>query len=109
MPLKTWHLSLRTCCRCGAPFNATSRQLVCEKCIKPVDTKKLSFRERQILTLVYQDASANKEIAFRLRLSEGTVKEYLNRMFRKLGINSRLQLLNYAHDHPELLLESVPE
>jgi DNA-binding NarL/FixJ family response regulator len=51
----------------------------------------LTFRERQIAELVCQ-AKLNKEIAFELRLTEGTIKEYLNRVFRKLQIKNRTEL-----------------
>jgi DNA-binding NarL/FixJ family response regulator len=37
-------------------------------------------------------AKLNKEIAFQLHLSEGTIKEYLNRIFRKLDIANRTEL-----------------
>jgi DNA-binding NarL/FixJ family response regulator len=38
----------------------------------------------------------NKEIAFELHLSEGTIKEYLNRIFRKLGATNRTELAVWA-------------
>lgn len=55
----------------------------------------LSFREKQIATLVCQ-AKLNKEIAFELHLTEGTIKEYLNRIFRKLQIKNRTHLAIWA-------------
>ncbi len=51
----------------------------------------LSDREGQLVGLLSSGMS-NKEIAERLRLSEGTVKVYMSRMFRKLGMNDRLEL-----------------
>ena len=51
----------------------------------------LSFRERQVVDLVAQ-GKANKEIAFVLLLAEGTIKEYLNRIFRKLSVSNRTEL-----------------
>jgi DNA-binding NarL/FixJ family response regulator len=44
----------------------------------------LSFRERQVVYLVCKGRH-NKEIAHELLLTQGTVKEYLNRIFRKGG------------------------
>jgi DNA-binding NarL/FixJ family response regulator len=38
----------------------------------------------------------NKEIAHELHLSEGTVKEYLNRLFRKLDVTNRTELAIWA-------------
>jgi DNA-binding NarL/FixJ family response regulator len=54
-------------------------------------SRELSFRQRQIVQLV-QEAKANKEIAFELSLTEGTVKEYLYHIFRKLGVRNRTDL-----------------
>ena len=87
--------SIRSCCRCGKEFQSQSRELVCPACRKPKINRQLSFREKQIVDLVRQ-AKANKEIAFELHLSEGTVKEYLNRIFRKLEVKSRTELAIWA-------------
>jgi len=38
----------------------------------------------------------NKEIAHELHLSEGTIKEYLHRIFRKLGTKNRTELAVFA-------------
>jgi two-component system, NarL family, nitrate/nitrite response regulator NarL len=55
----------------------------------------LSPRETQIVSLVAQGLK-NKEIAYTLGLSEGTVKVYLSRIFRKLDMNDRLDLALYG-------------
>jgi len=39
---------------------------------------------------------SNREIAQNLKLSEHTVKNYLFRIFDKLGVSSRTELLLYA-------------
>ena len=54
-------------------------------------SRELSFRERQIVMLV-REAKANKEIAAELCLTEGTIKEYLHHVFRKLGVKNRTEL-----------------
>ena len=51
----------------------------------------LTQREIELLRLV-QNSRSNKEIAYALNLSEGTVKVHLNSMFRKLGVSSRAEL-----------------
>lgn len=56
---------------------------------------KLSHREMQLLTLVTQGLS-NKEIAHALELTEGTVKQYFTRLFRKCGVGDRLELVFYG-------------
>jgi len=58
----------------------------------------LSFREKQVVHLVSQ-AKLNKEIAFELHLTEGTIKEYLNRIFRKIGTANRTELAMWALKH----------
>jgi two-component system nitrate/nitrite response regulator NarL len=51
-----------------------------------------------VVTLVSQ-AKLNKEIAHELHLTEGTIKEYLNRIFRKLGMSNRTELAVWALTH----------
>lgn len=46
-------------------------------------------------------AKPNKEIASELHLSEGTIKEYLNRIFRKTGVKNRTELAVWALTHEE--------
>jgi len=55
----------------------------------------LSNREREIVTLVAQGMT-NREIAIQAHLSENTVKNYLLRIFDKLGVSSRAELIIYA-------------
>jgi DNA-binding NarL/FixJ family response regulator len=51
----------------------------------------LSPRERQITSLLLQGLP-NKEIAWQLGLSPGTVKVYLSRLFYKVGVADRYEL-----------------
>jgi DNA-binding CsgD family transcriptional regulator len=48
----------------------------------------LTAREQQIIRLVCQGC-VNKQIAYRLRISEYTVKTYLKQIFCKLNVHSR--------------------
>jgi len=93
--------TLRTCFRCGNEFPANDRERVCPVCRKPRErkaspTRSLSFRETQIVELV-QQAKLNKEIAYELHLTEGTIKEYINRIFRKVGVTNRTELAIWAY------------
>jgi DNA-binding NarL/FixJ family response regulator len=53
--------------------------------------ERLTARERQIADLLPGGLN-NREIAERLSISEGTVKVYLSRMFRKVGVSGRYEL-----------------
>jgi DNA-binding NarL/FixJ family response regulator len=58
----------------------------------------LTPRERQLVNLLAQGLK-NKEIAYSLTLSEGTVKVYLSRIFQKVGVTDRLELVLFALSH----------
>jgi DNA-binding NarL/FixJ family response regulator len=60
----------------------------------------LTPREEQVVALVAEGLS-NRETARELSLSEHTVKKYLFRIFDKLGISSRVELVLYAVNHGE--------
>jgi DNA-binding NarL/FixJ family response regulator len=55
----------------------------------------LSKREQEIVPLV-AEGMTNREIANRLNLSEHTVKNHLFRIYEKIGISSRVELILYA-------------
>ena len=61
-----------------------------------VDFSQLSTAEEPIPALVAEGLT-NQLIAGRLGLSPNTVKTHLNRIYRKLGINSRTQLAAAYH------------
>ena len=96
---------LRNCCRCGGEFRLGGKERVCLACRKPRQAKSdplrrhLTFREKQIVDLVRQ-AKLNKEIAYHLHLSEGTIKEYLNKIFRKLHVKNRTELAVWSIANP---------
>ena len=55
----------------------------------------LSPRQEQVVGLVAEGLS-NRQVAVQLTLSEHTVKKYLFRIFEKLGISTRVELVLYA-------------
>ena len=55
----------------------------------------LSKREEEIARLVAEGCS-NRQISEKLKLSEHTIKNYLFRVFEKLGVSTRVELTLYA-------------
>ncbi|GER08055.1 DNA-binding response regulator [Iodidimonas muriae] len=53
-------------------------------------TEHLSKRQREIMAMV-AEGMANKEIAHRIGIAEGTVKAHIHAVFRALGVNNRTQ------------------
>lgn len=62
--------------------------------------EQLSVRERSVVSLVKRGLR-NKEIAAELGLTEGTVKVHLHKIFSKLDIRSRTELIVLATDRDE--------
>lgn len=78
-------------------------QYVLEALIDPIPietaglphSRPLSKREEEIARLV-AEGSSNRQISERLDLSEHTIKNYLFRVFEKLGVSTRVELTLYA-------------
>ena len=102
---------LKTCTRCGQNLDALGRDHACATSKEPspdgrAPSAKLSFRERQIVHLI-QQAKSNKEIAYELSLTVGTVKEYIYHIFRKLGVTNRTELALWGREfQPQIELAS---
>ncbi|MCU1237784.1 MAG: DNA-binding response regulator [Candidatus Solibacter sp.] len=58
-------------------------------------SRDLTPREQQLVDLVSQ-GKLNKEIAHELNLAEGTVRDYLSRLFRKVEVKNRTELAVWA-------------
>jgi DNA-binding NarL/FixJ family response regulator len=75
--------------------------------------KLLATRETHVANLV-TEGLPNREVALRLGITEHTVSNYLFRIYNKLGISSRVELVLYimkGRGHPPLLAagQSDPE
>jgi DNA-binding NarL/FixJ family response regulator len=75
-------------------------KLVSPKDIPPQPS--LTARQRDLLRLLQQGLD-NQAIARELELSVKTVENHLTRLYRQLGVQSRLEAANYALQHPEAL------
>ncbi|HEX2317159.1 MAG TPA: response regulator transcription factor [Thermomonospora sp.] len=62
------------------------------------DPVPLTPRETEVLRLIAAGAT-NREIARRLHVSEGTVKNHISRILQRLGLRDRTQAALYAKDH----------
>jgi DNA-binding NarL/FixJ family response regulator len=63
--------------------------------LKPGGMASLSNREREVLDLIVEGMK-NEEIADKLAITEHTVRNYVCRIFDKLGVSSRVELVLYA-------------
>lgn len=63
--------------------------------IKKTGAEVLSEKEKEVVGLVCKGLR-NKEAAQRLRISELTVKTHLHRIFKKLNVKTRSQLITFA-------------
>ena len=61
----------------------------------------LTPREEQVVALVAEGLS-NRDVSRELSLSEHTVKKYLFRIFDKLGVSNRVELVLYAVNHGDV-------
>ncbi len=61
----------------------------------PVYVEPLTERERQVLSMACEGASA-RVIGAQLYISERTVESHVARIYRKLGIRSRFELMRRA-------------
>jgi two-component system nitrate/nitrite response regulator NarL len=67
----------------------------------------LSSREIDVVRCLAEGLS-NREIAQRLTLTEHTVKNYLFRIFDKLGVSSRVEVVLYAFRNASSLQDAPP-
>ncbi len=58
----------------------------------------LSRRQQQVMAMIAQGL-ANKEIAWRLGIAEGTVKAHIHGAFRALGVTNRIQAVLCYRPH----------
>jgi DNA-binding NarL/FixJ family response regulator len=60
----------------------------------------LTRREEDVVRLV-ADGLKNREIAERLKVKEHSIRNYIYRIFEKLGVSSRVELILYVFSQRE--------
>jgi DNA-binding NarL/FixJ family response regulator len=68
----------------------------------------LTERENEVANLVAQGMT-NREIAGKLGVGEHTVSNYLFRIYEKLGISSRVELVLFVIHHKQRINREAPE
>ncbi len=58
----------------------------------------LSLREKEVLALVAEGFD-NREIAEKLHMAEGTVRNYVSRIYELIGVHSRVEAVLWAIRH----------
>lgn len=68
----------------------------------PSSATQLTTRQYDILRLLSQGLD-NQTIARQLNLSVKTIENHLTRLYKELGVKSRLEAVSYVANHPEIL------
>ena len=87
--------AIRGAARGEVQFSATDAVLLVREMQSPSAPEQLTSREREVLQLI-AEGLANKEIAWKLRIAEKTVKSHVSTILGKLGLQSRTQAAMYA-------------
>lgn len=81
----------------GSPMSALIARKLVQRYHKPVnqneDINQLTNKEKEILTLL-SEGLLYKEIADRLSITPGTVKQHIHRMYEKLHVSNKTEAIN---------------
>ncbi|MFT4152185.1 response regulator [Parafilimonas sp.] len=77
----------------GSPMSLSIARKVVASFQKPVENNQLSNREMDVLTLLSK-GYLYKEIAEKLFISTGTVKQHIHNIYEKLHVQNRTEALN---------------
>lgn len=89
---------IRAAARGDAPVSPKAARELLEDRAQRRPLDELTQRERDVLTLVGKGL-ANKQIAWRLGITEKTVKAHLGSIFDRLGVQDRTQAAIWAQKH----------
>jgi DNA-binding NarL/FixJ family response regulator len=89
---------IRAAAEGGSPLDPQAARSLLEANSSPDPLAGISPREREVLALLL-DGMPNKLIARRLAISEKTVKSHLTSIFRRIGVNDRVQAILWVERH----------
>ena len=99
-PLSQLIQSIRTVAAGGTWLNRSCAPLEGPEVFEPAPPQVFNERQRRVLRFVLEGLS-NKEIAWRLQISESYVKAILQSLFQKTGVRTRGQLVRVAFEQYE--------
>lgn len=80
-------------------FGKDIAQIICNaSAIRPIPASNFTERELDIISLA-TDGLSTKQIAIKLNVSTNTINTHKTHIFRKLGINSTIEMVNFAIKH----------
>jgi len=87
--------SIRAAARGEVQFSSADARLLVRELQQPTQPEHLTERELQVLQMI-SEGLANKEIAWKLHISEKTVKTHVSTILDKFGLQSRTQAALHA-------------
>lgn len=90
--------AIRSAARGEAPLDPRVARAVMSRRQENQPLQEMTAREREVLALVAAGLS-NKLIARRLGITEATVKAHLTHIYRRIGVDSRVQAALWARQH----------
>lgn len=101
-PLKDLRLALQRVIEGERWISSTIVDRLINSKTTPLQSSPLTSRQRDILQLLHNGFS-NQTIALKLNLSVKTIENHLTRLYRLLGVQSRLEAVKTIREHPDLL------
>jgi two-component system, NarL family, response regulator LiaR len=96
VPIKVLTRSIRAAARGQVQFSPVAAARLVRALNEPIDKpERLTNREREVLVCIVQGL-ANKQIAWKLGISEKTVKTHVSAILAKFGLESRTQAALHA-------------
>lgn len=102
-PLSDFRLAIEKVMQGGMWLSSPLMYRLVDRTVKRNNTISLTSRQMDLLKQL-QNGLDNKSIAIELGISIKTVENNLTRLYHVLDVQSRLEAVNYANNHPELFL-----